>query len=209
MGQRVAHACTHVAIEATQHIVGAHGLVDRGAKAREDAGEFDRDIAAADNQQALREHRQVEDLVRADRMFEAGHGGLKRRCGARRHQNEFRADLAPIGEQTHAVGPDHFGSAFHHADTGALEIGAVDARQAGNFLFLGRDEPLPVKNRLLRDRPAEAGRILEIIGEAAGIGVELLGHAAADDAGAADAKLFGDHHPRAIAGGDPPGPDTA
>ena len=47
--------------------------------------------------------------------------------------------------------------------------------------------------------PAEAARVLEVVGEAAGIDEELLGHAAADDAGAAEPVLLGDGDLGAVA----------
>ena len=70
-GHRVAHAVAHVVIEAAQNIGRAHDLGDLGAEALKERCEFDRDIAAADDQQPAREDRKIEDLVRGDRVFEA------------------------------------------------------------------------------------------------------------------------------------------
>ena len=52
------------------------------------------------------------------------------------------------------------------------------------------------------DAPAEALRVLELVAEAAGVDQQLLGHAAADHAGAAEAVLLGNRHLGAVAGGD-------
>ena len=60
----------------------------------------------------------------------------------------------------------------------------------------------PVETRLA-DAPAIAGGVAKIVGEPAGVDQQFLGHAAADDAGAADAEFLGDHRARAVAGGDP------
>ena len=53
-------------VEAAQGQIGAQRQMHLGAEPREDAGEFDGDIAAADDQQALRQFRQVENLVGGD-----------------------------------------------------------------------------------------------------------------------------------------------
>ncbi len=50
--------------------------------------------------------------------------------------------------------------------------------------------------------PAERRRLVERVAEAARIDHQLFRHAAADDAGAADAELLGDGDARAVAGGD-------
>ena len=86
------------------------------------------------------------------------------------------------------------GAGLDDGDAGALEIEPVEAGQARNFLFLGVDERAPVEARRLRQLPAEPRSIFELVGEAARIDVELFRHAAADDAGAADAEFLRDHH---------------
>ena len=59
------------------------------------------------------------------------------------------------------------------------------------------------------DVPAEAARVLQILGEMRAVDEQLLGHAAADDAGAADAILLGDRDPRAMRGRNPRGANPA
>ena len=90
----------------------------------------------------------------------------------------------------------------------AFEIGAIGGRKTGDLLLLGRDEARPVEGRLA-DAPAEPGGVGELVGEAAGVDVKLLRHAAADDAGAADPALLGDDRLRAMPGGDARRPHAA
>ncbi len=61
-----------VLVEAAQDVVAAidHGHV--GAEAGEDAGKFQRDIAAALDHDALRQLRQMKRLVRGDHVLDAG-----------------------------------------------------------------------------------------------------------------------------------------
>jgi hypothetical protein len=85
-------------------------------------------------------------------------------------------------------------------DAGLLQVGGVDAFEPRDLLVLVGDQRRPVECGL-GDRPAKTGRILEFVGETRCIDEELLRNASTDDAGAADAILLGDHHPRAVAGG--------
>ena len=86
-------------------------------------------------------------------------------------------------------------------DAGPVERRRVGGLQARDLLVLVGDQRRPVERRRMQ-RPAVAGRLLEIVGEARGVDQELLRHAAADDAGAADPILLGDHHARAVPGRD-------
>ena len=54
---------------------------------------------------------------------------------------------------------------------------------------------------LFRNVPAEHGRVVEVLGEMRAIDEQLLGHTAADHAGAADLMLLGDGDARAIGSG--------
>ena len=67
----------------------------------------------------------------------------------------------------------------------------VKAFQSRDLAILVGDEGPPVEFRLWQD-PAVAGRVLEMFGKLRGVDIELLGYAAADDAGAAVAILLGD-----------------
>ena len=71
---------------------------------------------------------------------------------------------------------------------------------------------MAIKDALLADYDHEMGttrRLLERVAEPRGIDQELLRHATADHAGAADAVLLGEHHARAMAGGDARGAHAA
>ena len=61
-----------VVVEAVEQFLAADDLDDLGAETVEDAGELDRDIAAADDDDAARQGGQVERLVRRDHMLDAG-----------------------------------------------------------------------------------------------------------------------------------------
>ncbi len=60
-----------------------------------------------------------------------------------------------------------------------------------------------------RHVPAEAARVGQILGEMGAVDEQLLGDAAADDAGAADFMLLGDRNLRAMGRGDARGADAA
>src|SRR6185437_13910548 len=90
----------------------------------------------------------------------------------------------------------------------AFEIGGVKARQPGDFLLLGGDQRRPVEADLT-DRPAEGAGVSEAVGEAAGVNEDLLWHAAADDAGSANAELLGDRDLGAVSSGDARRPRAA
>src|SRR5262249_49416252 len=67
-GKRVAD----VVVEAAQDLLAAVELHDLGPKPIEDSGELHRDVAATGDDDALRQLRQVECLVRGDAEFRAG-----------------------------------------------------------------------------------------------------------------------------------------
>ena len=60
-----------------------------------------------------------------------------------------------------------------------------------------------------RNGPAEAGGVLDLVMDVRADHEQLFRHAAADHAGAAHPVFFGDHDPRAMAGGDPGGANPA
>ena len=61
----------HVVVEAAQDVLAAIDQRHLGAEPVEDAGELDRDIAAALDENALRQLLQMERLVRGDDVLEA------------------------------------------------------------------------------------------------------------------------------------------
>ena len=79
---------------------------------------------------------------------------------------------------------------------GALEQAAVDAVQARDLRVLRADQRRPIE-RGVADRPAEPGRVFEVVGELRRVDEELLRDAADVHAGAAEIPLLGDRDPRA------------
>ena len=122
-------------------------------------------------------------------------------------EDHLRAHLAAVAEHDRVrVGED--GARGNDLDAGLLEVLHVDAGEAGDLLLFRGDELCPIEG-WLRHAPAEPFRLLEGVDEAARVDHQLLRHAAADDAGAADAELLGDHHFRAVLRGDTRGPRPA
>ena len=85
---------------------------------------------------------------------------------------------------------------------------AINRFEPGDFVVFRRDQRLPVEPSAFY-RPAKTFRILEFVGESAGIDEKLLRHAAADHAGAADPILFRYRDARAMTCGDACSPDAA
>src|SRR5579883_1548261 len=90
------------------------------------------------------------------------------------------------------------GARFDERDARGFEMRTVNGGKARNLFFFRRDELAPIEPRL-RHAPAVTFGISELVGEAAGVDQKLLRYAAANDASAADAEFFRDHHFRAIA----------
>src|SRR5690606_42024602 len=103
--------------------------------------------------------------------------------------------------------PDPAGTLEHRArvdrrDARRDQVAPVDLLEPGDLAVLRLAQAVPVEAGRA-DVPAEAARVLEEIGEPAREHEQLLGDAAADDAGAAVAEFLGHHHPGAMARGDP------
>ena len=109
-------------------------------------------------------------------------------------------DLAPVGE-AHPVRVDDRRPLFDQFCAGPRQILAIGVGEPADLLLLGRNEGRPVECRLANG-PAKPGRVAEVVGKTAGVNIELLRHAAADDAGAADTAFLRDQRLRAMTGGD-------
>jgi hypothetical protein len=94
------------------------------------------------------------------------------------------------------------GLAMDQLGAGVLEVADVDAGEPGDLLVLFHQEPRPVEAGV-GDIPAVAPGGLEMLRIFRGVDHELLGHAAADHAGAADAMFLSDRHLGAGHGRDP------
>ena len=117
-------------------------------------------------------------------------------------------DGSAVGLEQDRVAVAQHGARGEELDAGVSSVAFVDSLEAGDLLILVGDQRRPVEAHA-GGRPAEADRILEGVGEAAGIDQQLLRHAAADDAGAADPVLLGHRHLGAMAGGNPRRPHAA
>ena len=92
------HMRTHIIVEAAQDIVAAIDDRHVGAQAGKDAGEFERDIAAALDDDVLRKLLQMEGLVRGDRVLDAGNRIAIGRRAAGGDQNVGRAHAPAVGK---------------------------------------------------------------------------------------------------------------
>ena len=106
------------------------------------------------------------------------------------------------------MGVDQFGALFDQLDARLVEVGAIDRGETRYLAFLGRHQRRPIEARRT-DAPAEPLGVGKIVGEATGVDQQLLGHAAANDAGSADAELLRDDRLRAVLGRDSRRPDPA
>ncbi len=199
----------HVVIEAAQHVGAAIDQCCFCAHPVENTGEFHRDITGPDDQYALGQLRQVEGLLGRDGVFDAGQVGGHDGAAADGDQDLFSGDgLRLVAEDLDRVRILEHGPAVEQVGAGLLQVGDIDARQPGNLDVLALDEARPVE-RGLRRRPAVALGQGEVLGEFGRIDHELLGHAAADHAGAADAVFLGHGDARAGHGGQARGAHAA
>ena len=188
-----------LAVEAAQEELAAVELGDLAADAVGDRGELRRDVAAADDHDALGAVGEMEHVIGGDRELPT---------------RELVPEGASAGGDQHVVGVDgaiadrdrvrrgEARAALEHLDAGVVEQPAVDAVEPRDLLVLVRDQGGPGEGGLAQ-APAEAGRVLDLVAYAGGVDQELLGDAADVDAGAAEPGLLGQRDPRAGRGGHP------
>ena len=177
----------HVVVEAAQDLLAAIKHRGRGPQPIEDAGEFDGDITAADDGDALGHLGEMKNLVRGDGVFDAGDIG-QRRAPAGGDQDGLGGDFFTADIQRMRIDKSRPGAIG--LDAGIAQDRAVDGFQAVDFLVLGGDQAGPGKRRAV-DGPAEALGVFEILAEVAGVDHQFFRHAAADHAGAAEAVFLG------------------
>ena len=202
-----AHMLADVLVEAAQDIVAAIDHGDVGAVAGENAGEFQRDVTAALDHDALRQFSEMKRLVGGNDVLDAGNLPPVVGRAAGRDQDVFRGDLL-AGHQAQRVGVFQHRTGFHNARATLLDIGGVDAFEPRDLLVLVGDKRRPVEGDV-RNGPAEAGRVLDLVFDVRAEHEQFFRHAAADHAGAAHPVFFGDHHPGAVAGCDAGGANAA
>ena len=141
-------------------------------------------------------------------MIEARNIGARMGRAAGGEQDILGAELFAAADQAHRLRVLEHRAAFHERDLGALQRGRVGGLEPGDLPILVGDQRFPIEGRR-RHGPAEAGGVLELVGEARGVDQELLRDAAADHAGAAEAVLLGHHDAGAVTGGDARGAHAA
>jgi hypothetical protein len=188
----------NIVVEAAQNIFAAIDQRHFAAQPGEDAGEFDGDITAALDDDALRQFCEMKRLVRRDDMFEARNFRSHMRPAAGGNQDGLGANFG-AGREAQCMLVFDDSARANELDFVAFKRGDIGRFQPIDFAILIGDQGRPTECRLLRHGPAETGRVLELVAEARGIDQQLLRHAATDHAGAADAEFLGHHHPGAIA----------
>ena len=101
----------------------------------------------------------------------------------------------------------------HRTARDDFDVRALERRRIGELepcylAILVGDQLRPVERRFV-EGPAVTRGVLEVVGKTCRVDQQFLGNAAADHAGAADAKLLRHHDARAIAGSDPRRAHTA
>ncbi len=194
-----AQMAAHVVVEAAQNLIAAVNHDDVGAQTGKQRGEFERDVAAALDDDPARQFLQIERLVRGD--GESGAGNLRpHRVAASSDQDESGADTRAGVQEAHRMRILHHRAAVDDLAAGALHGAAVGLLEPGDFLVFVFDKGRPIEVHVA-DRPAKSGGVLELVAEAAGVDEQLLRDAAADHAGAADAGFLGDHDAGAVLAG--------
>ncbi len=95
-----------IVVEAAQDVVAAIDQRHLRAETVEDAGELDRDIAAALDQDALRQLLEMKRLVRGDHVLVAFDLLAERRRGAGRDQDIFGPHDRAVSDEPHSVSVD-------------------------------------------------------------------------------------------------------
>ena len=188
---RLVQSPAKVHVEPAEDLLAAIDQRGLHAQPMEDVGELDGDVASALDHDRLRQLLEIEGLVGEDAVLMAGERRMRRRPAARGDQDLVGADDAVLCNQINGMRIDQHGTRVEGLAAHALDIALVDRLQPGDLLVLVGNQRRPVE-ACLGHPPAIAGRIGEMFGKLRGIDIELLRHAAADDAGAAVAILLGD-----------------
>src|SRR5690606_32654401 len=177
---------------------------DLGPEPTEDAREFERDVAAPDDDDALGGVGEVEDLVGGDAELGAGDLGAVG-SAARGDEDALGRDAAAI--DVDRVRIDESPATSEGLDAGAVEQAAVDAVESGDDGVLLRDELRHGEARRV-DLEAVAPSVFERLRKGRGVDEELLRDAAGVDAGAPERAVFADADARTEPSGDTRGADA-
>ena len=155
-----------IVVEPAQDVLAAIDQRDLRAEPGEDAGELDRDIAAALDQDALRQLGQMKRFVRRNDMLDPGDARAHAGPAAGRDQDVFGANAPVIREQPHGVRILEHRARFDDRHVRAREVRRIGGLEPRNLLVLVGDQGRPVERGAL-DGPAETGRLLELVGRSA------------------------------------------
>ena len=185
----------HFIVKAAQNLGPA--INQRGVHAQpiENTGKLHRNIAAANDDDILRQRLNMKRLIGADSVFNTLNLRHERRA-ADSHQNIFGSDVAPV--QRHRVCVFHNGATLQNFNTGGFKVFDINTVQSVNLGIFVFHQCRPIEFGI-GHRPTETGRIFKLFGEMAGIDKQLFRHAAANNACAADAIFFRHRHFRAMA----------
>ena len=137
-----------VVIEAAQDVVAAIDQRHLGAEAVEDAGELDRDIAAALDQDALRQLLQMKRLVRGDHVLDGRRSPCRAKARRRSRSGCAWRARSCRRDEPHGVRVVDHGAAFDDRDLGALQVGRVGRFEPRDLAILVGDQRRPVEARL-------------------------------------------------------------
>src|SRR6185369_2747543 len=196
-----------VVVETAQNVVTAIDHRYVGAEAGKDAGEFQRDVTAALDYDALRQFGEMKRFIGGNHVLDAGNRWPVIGRAAGGDHDVFRSDGLAVGEAKRVGVFDHR-ARLDYLATRFLDIGGVDAFEPGDLLVLVGDERSPVEADL-SDGPAEAGGVLDLVMDVRADHEQLFRHAAADHAGAAHSVFFGHHDLGDVAGGDAGGANAS
>jgi hypothetical protein len=167
------------------------------AERAEDAGELGRDIAAADDGNALRSRLELKKTVRGQAQRRAGQRGHDRGAASGQHDRAGRDQSRANLHRLRRAQPRMLAQQF---DLAALEVALVKRVEPRHELVALALELRPVVRRDA-DLEAVVGRIMQRMGDLTGIPHDLFGHAAHIYAGAAEPVTLDHQRARAVFGG--------
>src|SRR5262245_52382912 len=190
IAHRRSQAIAKVHVEIAQDLLAAMEHGDGHPEPVEDRGELHADIAGADDDDAAGQLLELEAFVRADEVlpsFHVGNDGIS----AGRNQDRLRRERAVAIGKLDLMWAGKRGAGQETIDATLPQGPRINAVQAIDLAphIVEQDRPVEAQSLV---SPSEATRIGEIPTVTAAIDEELLRHAAADHAGAADAVFLGD-----------------
>ena len=190
-------ALAQALIEIAQDAVTAHDQLHPCAERGKHAGKLHRDIAAADDADALRAILQLEKTVRGNAELAAGNVGSGRVTPGG-YCNVFRAQALAVHGDGACVG--QLGVAAKPVHSPGFEVARIDAVEAFDVGLARTLEARPVMAVELEIETIIGG-LVHGMRETRRVPHDLLGHAADIDAGAAQALRFDHRGPCTVLGG--------